>query len=198
MEHAPYHEPMTDAAFRAMSVDEYLRTEEHSAVKREYVHGFVYPLHGQAETTDAHALITGNVFVALRQAARRRGCYAYASDMRVATADRMTYCYPDVLVTCEPRQDAQVKVAPSVLVEVLSKSTAHNDHNAKYHAYTSLPSLQEYMIVEQDERRVYVYHRTATGWEMREYGGADSIPFLSLEATLTLDDIYDDVRPMDA
>lgn len=68
---------MTDAAFpplkyEGMSVEEYLRTEESSPVKREYVHGFVYPL-AQAGTSDAHALITGNIFAALRPHARKRG-----------------------------------------------------------------------------------------------------------------------------
>lgn len=191
---------MTDAAFRAMGVEEYLNSEEDSPFKREYVHGFVYTLHGQAGTTDAHALITGNTFAALRQAARKKGCYAYVSDMRVTTADRLTYYYPDVLVTCEPRQDDdKQKAAPCLLVEVLSKSTAHNDHNAKYHAYTALPSLQTYLLIEQTERRVYVYQRSvdqggAAGWEMHEYSGNNRIPLDCLNAEITLDDIYEDVR----
>ncbi len=186
---------MTDSAFRAMSVDEYLRTEETSPVKREYVNGFVYPLHAQAGTTDAHATIAGNIFAALRLLARRQGCFAYASDMRVTGADRRTYYYPDVLVTYEPREDdAKFKVAPSTLVEVLSKSTAHTDHNAKYHAYTALPSLQTYVLVEQAERRVYVYARAETGWEMREYSGDETVPLPSMNAALSLNEIYEDVR----
>lgn len=191
---------MTDAAFpplkyEGMSVEEYLRTEESSPVKREYVHGFVYPL-AQAGTTVSHDLITGNIFAALHPVARKKGCFAHASDMRVTTADRYTYYYPDVMVTCEPRQDdAKFKVAPCLLVEVLSKSTAHNDHNAKYHAYTALPSLQTYLLVEQDERRVYVYGRGESGWQMQEYSGAASIPPPCLEAELSLDEIYEDMRP---
>ena len=186
---------MTDSAFRAMSVDEYLRTEEASPLKREYVNGFVYPLHGQAGTTDAHATISGNIFTALRSLARKRGCFAYASDMRVTSADRRTYYYPDVLVTCEPREDdAKFKAAPCILVEVLSKSTAHTDHNAKYHAYTALPSLQVYLLVEQDERRVYAYVRGSAGWELREYSGNDSVPLGCLDAALSLGDVYEDVR----
>jgi Uma2 family endonuclease len=186
---------MTDTAFRAMSVDEYLRTEENSPVKREYVNGFVYPLHAHAGASDAHATIVGNIFAALRQAARRQGCFAYASDMRVTSADRRTYYYPDVLVTCEPREDnAKFKAAPCILVEVLSKSTAHTDHNAKYHAYTALATLQTYVLVEQHERRVYVYQRSDSGWEMREYSGDETVPLPCLDAAITLDEIYEDVR----
>ncbi|WP_293914784.1 Uma2 family endonuclease [Deinococcus sp.] len=185
---------MTDSAFRAMSVEEYLRTEEQGVLKHEYVNGFMYALHGQAGASDAHATITGNVFAALRLLARRQSCFAYAADMRVTTADRRTYYYPDVLVTCEPREDdAKFKVAPCLLVEVLSKSTAHTDHNAKYHAYTALPSLQTYLLIEQGERRVYAYGRGDTGWELREYS-TEAVPLPCLGASLSLDEIYEDVR----
>lgn len=185
---------MTDSAFRAMSVEEYLRTEETSPVKHEYVNGFVYPLHGQAGTTVAHDLIVGNIFSALRLLARKKGCRAHTADMRVTTADRRTYYYPDAVVTCEPRQDdARFSLAPCILVEVLSKSTAHTDHNAKYHAYTALASLQTYVLVEQDERRVYVYQRGAE-WELREYSGEEAVPLPCLDAAISLDEIYEDVR----
>ena len=178
-----------------MSVEEYLRSEEANPVRREYVNGFVYPL-AQAGTTDAHALITLNIVVALRPLARKKGCFTYASDMRVTTLDRSTYYYPDVLVTCEPRQDDdRVKTAPCLLVEVLSASTAHTDHFAKYHAYTALPSLQLYLLVEPGERRVYAYERSGESWHKREYSGADSITLPFLDGELTLDAIYEDVRP---
>lgn len=186
---------MTESAFRAMNVEDYLRTEEVSSVKHEYVNGFIYPLHGQAGTTVAHDLIAGNIFAALRTLARAKGCRAHTADIRVTTADRRTYYYPDVLVTCEPRQDdARFSHSPCILVEILSKSTAHADHNAKYHAYTALPSLQTYLLVEQHERRVYVYQRGDDGWQMREYSGLESIPLPCLGAALSLDAIYEDVR----
>ncbi|MBB5295238.1 Uma2 family endonuclease [Deinococcus metallilatus] len=185
---------MSDPAFQRMSVEEYLRTEPDSPVKREYVNGFVYPLHGQAGTSDAHDSIVGNIFFRLFPLALAVGCRAYTSDMRVRSADGFSYFYPDTTVTCEPRQDdARFKVAPCILVEVLSKSTAHNDHNGKYHAYTALPSLQTYLIVEQTERRVYVYQREGPRWTMLEYAGSGQIPLPCLAAELSLDDIYDGV-----
>lgn len=186
---------MTTPAFRAMTVEEYLRNEEKSPVRHEYVNGFVYPL-AQAGTSDAHALITVNMVAALHPLARRKGCFTYASDMQLMTADRSSYYYPDVMVTCEPRQDeARFKTAPCLLVEVLSKSTAHTDHFAKYHAYTALPSLQLYLLVEQSGRCVYAYERTPQGWKKREYTHKDAIPLPFLGAELLLDDIYADVRP---
>lgn len=185
---------MAEPAFQRMSVEEYLRTEPDSPVKREYVNGFVYPLRGQAGTSDAHDSILGNIFFRLFPLARAVGCRAYTADMRVRSADGSSYFYPDATVTCEPRrEDARFKVAPCLLVEVLSRSTAHNDRNAKYHAYTALPSLQTYLIAEQRERRVYVYQRTEGGWQMTEYAGEGTIPLPCLNAELSLDDVYDGV-----
>lgn len=95
------------------------------------------------------------------------------------------------MVTSEPFEaEARVKYAPCLLVEVLSKSTAHTDHFAKYHAYTALPSLQLYLLVEQTERRIYAYERTPQGWEKREYTGEDVISLLFLDGKLSLNDIY--------
>lgn len=189
---------MSDPAFKTMSVAEYLRTEEESPIKREYVDGFVYPLHGQAGTTTAHDLLTGNIFVRLHALARRAGCFAHTSDMRVTTADRRTYYYPDAMVTCEPRDDeARFKVAPCLLVEVLSRSTAHHDHRAKYHAYTSLPSLQTYLLVDQYARHVYAYQRDPEGWTLTQYAGQGVIPLPALDGELTLDEIYEGVLSSD-
>lgn len=186
---------MTQPAFQPMSVEEYLRREVDSPVRHEYVNGFVYPL-AQAGTSDAHASICMSIVLSIGPTARRRGCHIYASDMQVVTADRSSYYYPDVMVTCEPRQDeARFKSAPCLLIEVLSKSTAHTDHFAKYHAYTSLPSLQLYLLVEQSGRLVYAYERTESGWLKREYRGADVIPLPFLDAELPLDGIYQDVWP---
>ena len=191
---------MTEPAFKAMTAEEYLRLEDQSVERHEYVAGFVYPL-AQAGTSDAHATITVNLVAALRPAVRRRGCFIYASDMRLNVGGGSAYYYPDLLVTCEPRQDeAKFKAAPALLIEVLSRSTAHTDPNseyycAKYHAYTGLESLQLYLLIEQAERRVYAYRRTAEGWQKEEYSGQDIIPLPFLEAELPLDDIYEDVRP---
>ncbi|BDP41249.1 hypothetical protein DAETH_12180 [Deinococcus aetherius] len=185
---------MSDPAFRRMSVEEYLRTEPGSPVKREYVNGFVYPWHGQAGVSDAHDSIVVNVLLAVGPLARSVGCRAYTADMRVRSADGRSYFYPDTTVTCEPREDgAYFKVAPCILVEVLSKSTSHNDRNAKYHAYTAIPSLQTYLIVEPGERRVYVYQHQEGVWNVTEHTGRDVIPLPCLGAELPLDDIYDGV-----
>lgn len=184
---------MTDSPFKAMSVEEYLRTEEQSPFKREYVGGFVYPLHGQSGASEPHVLISGNVFGSLRLPARASGCRAYQSDMRLRVQNALFY--PDVMVVCDGEDvELYFKTTPCLLVEVLSSSTAANDRVGKYQTYTTIPSLQTYLIVEQDEQRVYAYQRGPDGWNLHEFVGSGDIPVPCLGRSLSLDEVYDGVR----
>ena len=191
---------MSAPTLTRMSVEEYLRTEEGSPVKREYVGGFVYPLHGhtraQAGASRTHVAITVNIVSALRADARRQGCFVYSSDMKLRIEDVNTFYYPDVMVVCAPvNPDPQVmyETAPCLLIEVTSRSTAQNDRLAKYAAYTALPSLQTYLIVEQTERRVYAYQREGKAWRLEELASSGSLNLPCLGRSLTLDEIYADV-----
>ncbi|EYB69684.1 hypothetical protein DEIPH_ctg003orf0012 [Deinococcus phoenicis] len=182
---------MSDPAFKAMSVEEYLRTEEASPYKREYVGGFVYPLHAQAGASEEHVLISSNIVATLHADARRAGCRLYQSDMKLAIEGGSSFFYPDVMLVCDQNdQDRYSKTAPCLLVEVLSGSTASNDRVGKYAMYTGLPSLQTYLIVEQAERRVYAYQREGGQWQLQELAGQGEIPLPCLGRALTLDQIY--------
>ena len=189
---------MSDPTFQAMSVEEYLRTEESSPFKREYVGGFAYPLHatlhGQAGAKRPHTLISGRIFARLYDAAEQSGCRLYQSEMRLSIEGKTSYFYPDVMLVClEESGDELAETSPCLLVEVLSPSTAAMDRVGKYHAYTAIPTLQTYLIVEQDERRVYAYAREANGWQLRELVGTGEVWLPCLGRTLTLDEIYDGV-----
>lgn len=180
---------MTDPAFQAMSVEEYLRSEELSPYKREYVGGFVYPLHAHAGVSQPHSLITMNITGTLFPQARRQGCRLHAGEMRLQVEGAMFY--PDVMLVCE--QDtphAFYETAPCLLVEVLSPSTAANDRVGKYAMYTGIPTLQTYLIVEQAERRVYEYQREGDKWRLREVAGDGEVSVPCLDVRLTLEDIY--------
>lgn len=192
---------MDELGWRRMSVEEYLRTEEDSPVKREYVGGFAYPmdqddapaLRAEAGASHAHVTITGNIFAALHGPARACGCRASASDLRLGIEGRLLFFYPDVMVACGPRPGSDVETRPSLLVEVLSRGTARTDRHAKYEAYTSLPTLQTYLIVDQYTRHVYAYTRQGDRWVLTEHDGQGSIELPFLDVTLSLDDIYDGV-----
>ena len=181
---------MTAPAFRKLTEDEYLRLLEESDVRYEYVDGFVY---AQAGAASAHNQIGMNLAVLLSPAARKAGCLAYQSDMRLQLINAArTYYFPDFLVTCEPATPKTMFVTqPCLVVEILSPSTARIDRHQKWMDYQQLASLQTYLMIDGQARAVSVYQRTEQGWEYRELGEDDSLTLDCPPVTLTLADIYD-------
>ena len=186
---------MTDAAPKAMTEAEYLRSERESPYKREYVGGFVYPLHAQAGASGEHVRISGRVMATLLPAADSKGCRIYQSDMQLFVAGAASYFYPDVMLVCGGEQPGRYfESSPCLLVEVLSGSTAHNDRRHKHAVYTAIPTLQTYLMVSQDERYVVEYQRDGETWTMREHRNAGQVEIPRLGHMLTLDEIYRGVR----
>ncbi len=111
--------------------------------------------------------------------------------MRLRIDEQGAFYYPDVMLVCDTETGNDLtETAPCLLVEVLSPGTAQIDRVGKWAMYTALPSLQTYLMVHQDERRLVEYTRAEGGWHMREVmqeGGVD-VPCLGL--TLTLEDVY--------
>ncbi|WP_168733582.1 Uma2 family endonuclease [Deinococcus sp. Arct2-2] len=132
---------MSDPALRTLTEEEYLRTEEDSPVRREYVDGFVY---AQAGATNAHNLITSNIHVALYRPARNAGCHVYQSDMKVHVQriDSKRFYYPDLVISCEKLSNkATALEEPCLIVEILSAGTRQVDMTYKVKDHLSLPSL---------------------------------------------------------
>lgn len=188
---------MSAPALKPMSVEEYLRSEEASAFKREYVGGFVYPLHGatrgQAGTTAAHVRICRNIMAALDAPALNAGCDLFQSDMKLRVQATDNFYYPDVMAVCGPQLpagDATFVTSPCLLIEVTSRSTAQNDRRAKHAAYTAIPSVQTYLIVEQNTRRVTVYTRSGERWTSADLSDEGEVALPCLGTALTLAQIY--------
>jgi Uma2 family endonuclease len=196
-----YHKTMSDPAYQYMTEEEYLRTEEFSPVKREYVAGFVYPLHGatlaHAGATSGHGELVVALATLLSPLARQRGCKLYIADMRVniiTPTGRPSYYYPDVIVTCETMgKRSTSSKTPCFIAEILSPSTRSLDQTEKVYAYTALPSLQTYLIVDAERRHIRVIERQANGWTEHELEGEGSIGLPCLGATLTLEQVYEGV-----
>lgn len=172
-----------------LSVAEYLRLEAESPVKYEYVGGEVFALAG---TTDKHNQLALNLVVKLWDAARRKGCRVFTSDVKVRTPSDAHY-YPDVMVVCKNDPDPLVKSKPCLIVEVLSPSTEVVDRREKLFAYQGVPELQAYVLVASETRRVERYYRTASeaaqGW-MYELA-ADEVAFPCPGVTLSVEEIYE-------
>jgi Uma2 family endonuclease len=176
--------------------EEYLAIEREAEFKNEYLDGEIIAMVGASEP---HNLIVVNLVTELANQLKRRPCKIYASDMRVDLRERYLFAYPDVVVVCG---DASFRIGemdnllnPTLIIEVLSKSTEGYDRGMKFIKYRRIESLQEYLLVAQDEPRIEQYIRQPSKeWLLSEFNGLDTIAYLpSIECHLTFKEVYDKV-----
>lgn len=178
-----------------LSADAYLSGETDSDCRHEYVDGELYAMAGAGEV---HNLIAGNVFSRLHGLVRGGPCRVLISDMKLRVAAWNAFYYPDVMVVCDA-SDTQTyyKESPSLIVEVLSNSTASIDRREKLLAYRTLASLREYVLIAQDKRQVEVHRRADDGsWQLEILEGGDPLHLECVGATLSLDEVYEDLNFM--
>jgi Uma2 family endonuclease len=171
-----------------MSPAEYLAFEETTPLKHEFLNGYVYAMVG---ATDRHNLIAQNLLVALRSA-RPTGCQVFISDMKlkVRTVAGEFFYYPDVLMSCAAAdRNPLLREQPVLLIEVASPSTERIDRGEKLNNYRQIPSLVEYVIVEQNLRKVEVYRRR-NSWECEVIDADQPLVLECLGLTLTVSEIY--------
>lgn len=173
------------------NLEQYLEFESTSPVRHEFVDGFLFAMAG---ASDPHNLIAGNIFVALKIAARGSQCRVYQSDMKVL-ANAKAY-YPDVLLTCHPDDEGKnIKQFPCLIVEVLSQGTEAIDRSEKWENYQKLPGLEMYVLVHQDKARVEVYKRQPNQtWVFSALDGETQLSFPCVGAVMTLNEIYEEVK----
>lgn len=173
--------------------EEYLAWETEQLEKHEYVNGEVFAMAGAAE---GHITVCLNVAMALRQHLKGSPCRTFMADMKVqADADKGFY-YPDVVVTCSARdaQDPLVKREPTLIVEVLSPSTAAFDRGDKFRSYRQLASLQEYVLIDTDTRATDIFRKRADGlWVLHPYAPDDAVELVSVALTIPPAVLFDEL-----
>jgi Uma2 family endonuclease len=152
-----------------LSPEEYLTLERQAEFKREYLDGVVYAFAGGSKL---HNLIVANMIITLGGQLKGRPCRVYPSDLKVRIPDATRFFYPDVSVVCGDDEFADdqedVILNPTLLVEVSSESTAPFDRGKKFLSYQQIPSLQEYLLVSQDEILIEGYARQGNNaWFIR-------------------------------
>jgi Uma2 family endonuclease len=176
-----------------VSVADYLASEEASQIRHEYLGGLVYAMAG--ETRDNNQIIQ-NLAFALRQKLKGGPCKFYISDVRVnfhLHTDEYYY-YPDIVVTCDKRDTHPRFIRhPKLIIEVLSASTERVDKREKFFAYTSVESLQEYVLVSQTVKEVTVFRRGTTWKAEKKSGSKARVKLASLNLSLPLGAIYEGV-----
>jgi len=190
-----YNGAMSTQPVPYVTPEEYLEAERVAAFKSEYVSGQVWAMSGASR---AHNTIASNLIIVIGTATRGTDCQVFGSDMRVLVQGNNTYAYPDITVVCgEQRYSdtlADTLTNPTVLIEILSPSTAQYDRTVKFIKYRRLPSLREYVLVHQDARRIEHFVRYDDIWVDGEaQGEAAALELASVGITLPLADIYDRV-----
>jgi Uma2 family endonuclease len=172
---------------------EYLAFEASSNVKHEYLEGQIYAMAGG---TPEHAALAAAVIGLLFPQLRGGACRVLDSDLRVRVAATGLATYPDVTVVCGPReldpQDEHAVTNPTLIVEVLSRSTEEYDRGEKFEHYKRLSSLREYVLVSPRERTVEVWTRGHAGEWARSLSREGEVAQLTaITATLDVRELYE-------
>jgi Uma2 family endonuclease len=176
-----------------MSAEEYLAWELTQEARHEYWDGEVVAMSGG---TKKHNRVSGNAFKLLDGAIVDSECEVYINDVKVQVQANRQYFYPDVVVTCDDRdQDTQLVHFPCLIVEVLSPSTEAVDRGAKFTYYRRFTTLREYILIQPTQPIVEVFAKNAAGkWELAEYGLDDVIQLESIGCPIAVKDLYDRVK----
>lgn len=147
--------------------------------------------------SDAHVTIAGNIFALLRNHVRGSNCRVYISDMKVRLEHLNRFYYPDVLITCDSKDQETntYKCYPKLIIEVLSDSTEAFDRGDKFIDYQSLDSLEEYVLINTKHQRIECFRKNEQGLWVLEVYHADCKNFIlkSIKFEADLTEIYEDV-----
>jgi Uma2 family endonuclease len=177
------------------TLEEYLALEAQAVYKNEYRNGEIVPMTGG---TTAHNQIAGNLYAALKYALKGKPYKIYIGDVKVWLPLHQLGTYPDVIViTGDPiyhGSGTTLVTNPTLIVEVLSKSTRAYDRTDKFDLYRSLETFQEYLLLEQTEQKVYQYVKTEQGqWLFTEYGRDATLNLSTLNLSFSIAELYDGV-----
>lgn len=193
---------MGQAAERpAMTYAEYLAFEVEAEGRHEFDGFEIVAMSGGSRR---HAAITANVTIALGNALRGKPCRPTSGDQRVYVPATDAAFYGDITIVCgdfeSPPEDPDAITNPTVIVEVLSRSTADRDRGTKFEHYRTLASLTDYLLVDQRARHVEHRRRVEPGQDVwllstvRE----GAVEMASLGIALAIDDVYADLEGVDA
>lgn len=170
-----------------LSFQNYLAWEESQPERHELVAGETYAMVGARRE---HCEITVNLTGLLWAALKGSPCRVYSETRKLAVDDNVFY--PDVVVTCHPADITvnQPMQAPTVIIEVLSPSTQSYDRSLKFALYRRLASLQEYLLVDPETRRVEAFRRTDAGWMFHDLSDSATLTLASVACELPMAEVF--------
>jgi Uma2 family endonuclease len=176
------------------TADDYLLWEEAADVKHEYIAGEVF---AHAGARDSHVTVTMNLAMLLLSHLRGKPCRVYMAEMKVRAEEADAFFYPDVFVTCDPRDSETplYKSYPSVIIEVLSESTSSFDYGRKFAMYRTIDSLREYILVDPDTLSAECFRKDSTGhWVLYPVGKGELFEIPQISFAAPLEELYENVN----
>lgn len=185
---------MSETAHQRFSFADYIRLEEYSNVRHEFLDGVTYAMAGGSP---AHSALAARIIRRLGSQLAGRPCEVFTSDLRVRVAATGLVTYPDVSVVCGPivtdPEDPATILNPVVVVEVLSPSTEEYDRGEKLSHYRRIEALREIVLVASAEPRLEMWRRSGAGWEQVGAGPGEIATLMSIGAQIEVDDLYRDL-----
>jgi Uma2 family endonuclease len=182
--------------YNYVSPEQYLEMERAADTKHGYYNGEVFTMSG---ASIPHNFIFHNVYIRLGSFLTGKGCKPFGSDMRIHIPLNSLYTYPDISIICGKPETTDVftdnVTNPSVIIEILSKSTKDYDRGTKFFLYRSIQTLKEYILIDSTSVSIEIYNRQVdNSWILKEFKQlSDSFFIATIGLTLNLEDIYDDV-----
>jgi len=182
--------------YNYVSPEQYLEMERAAETKHEYYKGEVFAMSGASWQ---HNVIAKNINTIVLPFLKGKPCDMFGSDLRIHIPENSLYTYPDFSIICgkpettDDEKDTVVK--PSVLIEILSKSTKDYDRGTKFNLYRSISTLNEYILIDSTAIGVEIFTRQQdNSWILTEFKQlTGSFVISTIGHTLHLHDIYDDV-----
>ena len=186
---------MSAAAIPRLSVEEYFALDDESELKSDYHEGVLYPI---CSVSVEHGRLCLRLGRRLEERIESGPCIPMVAPVRVRVS-RTKYVYPDLLVVrgkpILTQENANTITNPKTIIEVLSPSTKDYDYGTKFELYRQLSSLEEYVLVSQDQQRIEVFRRMDNQeWRLLRYEGAETVlPLESLNISIALREIYEGI-----
>ena len=176
------------------TIEEYLEMEHAAIEKHEYYQGGITLMPGSKLQ---HVIITRNLMVEIGRKLKGKPCQPYGSEARIHVEKNTLSTYPDLSVICgetSTRNNDDMNVLnPTIIFEVLSRSTRNYDRTTKFKLYRDIPTLKEYVMVETESIGIEAWQLNNKGqWELREYQALTDVLLLpSVQVSIEVKDIYE-------
>ena len=189
---------MNAAPILKYSIADYLQSEENALEKHEFYQGEIFAMAG---ASIPHNQIAKNTLYNIESHLRKTDkCQIFPGDLKIHCEANSLFTYPDLSIVCSKIETLEnhrdIVTNPTVLIEVLSKSTQDYDRGGKFKLYRDRPSLKEYFLISSLEILVEKYSKQTDGsWVLQEYKTEfDLFAIASIDMQIEVKDLYRNVE----